>query len=143
MSHYSRVAVKMTRKSCLVKALQQMGFEKHQIEVADAAMALRGYAGDERKQKAQVRIKGAGWRGENHVGGSSNDLGFEQLEDGSFVAHISEYDRSRYNDKWIDSLTKFYTAETIREVADEYGFFIEEETTTEEGEILITVSQGF
>lgn len=142
MSHYTKVKTKITRKSALVKALQNMGFKANAIEIHETPVPLRGYGGDTRKQVAHVRLKGAGWRGENVVGGASNDLGWEKLEDGSYGFHVSNYDRGKYNEGWQKKLAQQYSKEVIKEVAEENGFYIESETT-EDGEILIEAVATF
>lgn len=142
MSHYTRVTTKITRKSCLIKALQKMGFKAHMIEEAEQAMSLRGYSGDTRKQQANIRIKGSGWRGSNYVGGASNDLGWERLEDGSYAFHVSEYDQGKYNGGWQKKLMQQYSKEAIQEVAEENNFYIESETL-EDGQIYIEAVATF
>lgn len=113
------------------------------IEVSDQTMALKGYGGDYRKQKAHVRIKGSGWGGSNnYVGGASNDLGFEQLEDGSFAFHVSDYDKRRYGGDWQKKLLQQYGREVIKEIATENNFFISNEHE-ENGEIFIEVHSQF
>jgi hypothetical protein len=132
----------MKRRSCIVKALQKMGFKPHQIEVSDTAMSLRGYRGDTRGQKAQIRIKGSGWAGENYVGGSSNDLGFEEVEDGSYVFHVSDYDVHKYNEQWQSQFMDEYARSMVHEICDEQNFFLESETE-EDGEIVIRLTSPF
>jgi len=127
VSAYTRVATKIKRPSCLIKALQKLGFKSHMIETFDTAMGLKGYHGDVRSQKAHIRIKGSGWGNQNYVGNASNDLGWEKLEDGSFAFHVSDYDQSKYDRAWQNKLLNYYAAEVVREVAEENSFFIEEE----------------
>jgi len=135
LSHYTRVTTKITRRSALVKALQQMGFKKHMIEVSDTAMNLKGYQGDTREGKiAHVRIKGHGWgSSQNYVGGLSNDLGFERMEDGSYAFHVSDYDVGSYNDNWQKKLLKEYGRAVVGEISEEQGFFVESEEEEENG----------
>jgi hypothetical protein len=143
LSHYTRVATKIVRKSALIKALQNVGFQKHMIESSDSLMSLKGYAGDIRKQHAHIRIKGAGWgSAQNYVGPASNDLGFEQMSDGSFALHVSEYDSAKYGTEWQHKLIREYSREVIKEVAHEHNFFINNEIE-EDGEIYIEVTSPF
>jgi hypothetical protein len=103
---------------------------------------LRGYGGDTRKQTANIRIKGSGWSGQNYVGGASNDLGFEKLEDGTYGFHVSEYDSGRYNQKWIDKFTKAYSREVVGEICQENCFNIESEEETD-GELVLRLTTPF
>lgn len=116
-----------------------MGFKEYMIEHSDTKMNLRGYAGDTRKQQANIRIKGAGWGGKNYVGGASNDLGFELLEDGSYGFHVSNYDKGRYGGNWQKKLTQEYAREVVKEVANDQNFFVDSEEEVD-GEIFIKVT---
>lgn len=145
MSHYTRMATRITRKECLIKALKSMGFQEHMIESSETPLPLKGYSGDIRAGKqCHVRIKGSGWRGQNHVGGASNDLGWERMEDGTYALHVSDYDRihSRYGTKWQKKLMQEYSREVIKEVVDEQSFFIHEEVEVD-GEIHIKAYSSF
>lgn len=142
MSHYTRVKTKLKSQSAIVSALKKMGFKDHMIEVSDTPMQLKGYGRDFRSQKANIRIKGSGWGGQNYVGGMSNDLGFEQVEDGTFVFHVSDYDQHKYNQKWQAKFMQQYGKSVIEEVCDAHGFMIEEESEVN-GELYIEVTSPF
>lgn len=143
MSHYTRVATKIKNKTALVKALCAMGFKEYMIEVSDEKMSLRGYQGDTRKQKANIRIKGAGWgKTMNYVGPASNDLGFELQEDGTYAFHVSQYDQNKYNKLWQGKLLQQYGKEVIKEVVEEQDLFITEEYQ-EDGKLYINVESQF
>lgn len=143
MSHYSLVKCKFTRKSAIVKALQRMGFKAHMIEQFDKAQPLKGYQGDNRQQKAHIRIKGSGWSGQNYVGGASNDLGFEQLEDGSFQFHVSNYDSMKYNNKWVKNLEDQYAIATVEEVAEENDWALTQQYQEEDGTMYIRLETQY
>ena len=143
MSSYTRVATKLKSQSALVKALVACGFKREHIEVLEKKEALRGYRGDSRKQMASIRIKGSGWgHGQNRVGSSSNDLGFERLEDGTYAFHVSDFDKGNYGKKWQTKLLQNYGREVIREVCEDQSFYIESETEVE-GELFIELSTQF
>ena len=143
MSHYSKITTKITKRNCLLKALVNMGFKSHMLEYSDDKMPLKGYQGDTRAQKANLRIKGSGWgTSHNYVGGASNDLGWELMEDGTYSMHVSDYDKSKYNQKWQMQLVKEYAREVIKEVSNEQNFFVESEEEID-GEIFIRVSSPF
>lgn len=113
------------------------------LEESDELMPLKGYGGDFRKQKANLRIKGRGWgHSQNYVGGASNDLGWERQSDGTYAFHVSEFDTGTYNQKWQKKLLQHYSAEVVREVAIEHGYFLESEEEINE-EIYLRVSSPF
>jgi hypothetical protein len=142
MSHMTLVKTKITRGSCIKKALIKLGFKAHMIEESEELLNMRGYQGDTRKQRCHIRIKGSGWSGQNYVGGASNDLGFELLEDGTYGFHVSEYDSGRYNKAWIDKFTRAYSREVVGEICQEQNFFIAEESE-EDGELVMKLQSPF
>ena len=86
VSHYLRAKCNVKSRAGLVAALEELGFHP---EVGDAPLPLYGYHGDRRPEQAHVVIR------RREVGPSSNDVGFLELEDGSFEAVVSEFDRRR------------------------------------------------
>jgi hypothetical protein len=143
MSMYTRVRTKIVNRSALLRALKNLGFKEHMVEVSDTPMSLKGYRGDDRQQRAHIRIKGSGWgQNSNYVGGASNDLGWEMLEDGTFAFHVSDYDVNKYNQGWQKRLTQQYAKEVITEIAEENKFFVED-IAEENGEIFMQVVSPF
>ncbi|MBN3946596.1 MAG: hypothetical protein HWQ38_08885 [Nostoc sp. NMS7] len=51
MSHFSQIAVKFKDQSCLIEALQRLGFYP---QIHDKAVNLYGYEGDKREQVAHT-----------------------------------------------------------------------------------------
>lgn len=139
MSHYNKVRTAMKKTSALVAALQNMGFSKSAIEVSETLLPLRGYRGDTRKQQAHIRLKGSGWRGENVVGGSSNDLGWERMENGEYSFHVSDFDKRQYGQQWQENLVQQYGAETVKEDVYSYGWSIEKEEVTEDERLHLVI----
>ena len=141
MSHFTNVQSSMTRESCIIKALIAMGFKQSVIEVSsDTKMQLKGYSGTiDNSRQANIRIKGNGWSGQNHVGGLSTDLGFERMQDGTYAIHM---DNARFRGDWKQRLMQQYSKAVIQEVSEEQNFFIEEEIE-EDGKILIQVTSPF
>lgn len=141
MSHYTRVTTKISRKSCLVKALMALGFRENQIEVSDSPMALKTYSGGASGKQAQVRIKGAGWGyGNNHIGGYGNDMGFELQADGSYTLHVDEV--GKYGGAWRERLMDQYAKATVEEIAEEQHYVIES-TEVEGDEIVMRLTYPF
>lgn len=119
MSHYTAIQTEINDVDCLKKALEAMGF-MGKVEVYETAQPLYGYRGDVRAQKAHVIVR------RKYVGAQSNDIGFERQPDGTYKAHISEYDRNslRYNEEWIGRVKQNYTAEKITKEARRQGYSI-------------------
>ena len=135
---------KLKKKSCIIKALCEMGFKEHQIEVSDKPLTLKGYQGDDRKQQAHIRIKGSGWgSGQNYVGGASNDLGIERLSDGSWAMHISDYDVNKYNKKWQSKYFDEYSRATVKEHCKQHNFFVTDERVEDDGTIVMKLRSPF
>ena len=113
MSHFVNIVTQMKDGTALVRALEKLGF-KGKVEVYEVAQNLYGYQGDKRSQKAHIILR------RKHVGPSSNDIGFEKQADGSYAAHISEFDggtgqyadsRARSGAKWQGQLKAYYGLE--------------------------------
>ncbi len=149
MSHYSRIRSKMKRRSALVKALMDLGLQESQIEIHEDAVNLQGYQGDTRSQKANIIIR------RRNVGGASNDIGFVRLEDGTYEAIVSDYDKANgashkndltkqtkgYSGKWMELLSQRYSFRVIEEEAGIAGFSLDERW--ENGEIIVEATRDY
>jgi hypothetical protein len=95
----------MTEASVLAEALTLESGGKWKPTVTEKPRHLMGYAGDKRKQTAEVIVP------RNQVGSSSNDVGFKRDKDGNFQAIVSEFDRDakRLNDDWLKRVQQRYT----------------------------------
>lgn len=101
MSAYITLATPMIDTECLLAALVDRGFRTADIESHAQPVALRGFEGSLREQAAHIVIRKA------HVGSGSNDLGFLRTETG-YRALISDYDRQRFSDAWMQQLHQAY-----------------------------------
>lgn len=128
MSHYLDIKTAITNKDALIKALIRKGFKAEQIEYHKDKDNLYGYQGDKRNQKANVIIR------RKDVGQASNDIGFNQKEDGTFEAIISQYDSTRYNQKWLNEVGTFHNVENAKEAFAKNGWDYTE-SINEEGKI--------
>jgi len=109
MSLYCQIETAMKNQEALIFALMETGlWQREQIEIYDEPQHLFGYRGDLRQDKANIIIR------RKNVGPSSNDIGFQRNEDGTFKAIISEFDKSKYNQSWIDKLKANYAFQAIR-----------------------------
>jgi hypothetical protein len=122
MSAYVEVETLIKDQEALIAALQEVNnrtgtkWTLEDIEVHETPQPLTGYMGKVRAQKANVIIR------RNKVGGSSNDIGFEQKADGTFVAHISDYDKGHYNEKWRQGLNVEYGTKFVEKKLKKKGY---------------------
>jgi len=86
MSHFVECQTEFRDPQALIAALVECGFPEGQIEVHDQPVALYGYQGDVRPQKAHIVIR------RQHVGSGANDVGWERQAAGAYRAWISEVD---------------------------------------------------
>jgi hypothetical protein len=114
MSHFTKLRTQITDADGLVKALADVGFKE--VEVHEAAQHLYGYQGDERPQTAEVIVR------RKYIGLASNDVGFKRQADGTFEAIISEYDRRRYSQAWLNRLAQRYAYHVALAKLAEQGF---------------------
>lgn len=133
MSHFTCIKTQIKHQEALVQALADVGFNK--VEVHETAQHLYGYQGDIRPQTAEVIIR------REYIGQASNDIGFKRQDDGNFEAIISEYDRSKYSQEWLNGLTQRYGYHALIATAPTQGFSIEEEETLEDGTIRVVVAR--
>jgi Protein of unknown function (DUF1257) len=127
MSHFTKLRTQITDVSGLIKALADVGFKD--VETHETAQHLYGYQGDMRLQTAEVIIR------RKYVGQASNDIGFKRQEDGTFEAVISEYDRHKKSQQWLNQLTQRYAYHVARTKLAEQGFDLVAEEVQEHGQI--------
>jgi hypothetical protein len=130
MSHFNDFKTEMTDKEALVRALCRADYRagtlnRAHIECHDTPASLYGYQNDKREQKAHVIIR------RNHVGSSSNDMGFVQDESGRYKAIISDFDQSHYNQQWLGKLTTYYNVEKSKMELDAKGITYTESVDTQ------------
>lgn len=103
MSAYIALMTPMTDEECLIGALADVGFDRTKLEVHASPVALTGYQGDRREQRANLVIR------RQHVGQDSNDLGFLASPTG-YQAIVSDYDRRSFGAAWLSELHRRYQA---------------------------------
>lgn len=113
MSHYTTTDMQVKDMETFIDSLlacwkdaNGKQLTRENIEVHDKPQNLVGYMGDTRDQKANLIIR------KNNVGGASNDIGF-LVKDGVCTAFISEYDSSKYSNKWRKSVMQTYSQATV------------------------------
>jgi len=110
MSHYLDLETQMIDEKALVKALGRMGYNN--VETHANATNLYGYQGDMRPQKANVIVR------RKYISSSANDIGWQKTEEGTFKAHISEFDSHRHNEDWQKKLATYYNVEKAKMAYD-------------------------
>jgi hypothetical protein len=133
MSHFTTIKTQITDTEALVKALADVGFRK--VETHPTPQALYGYQGDLRPESAEVIIR------RQHISSLSNDIGFQRQADGTFEAIVSEFDRRRYSQDWLNQLTQRYGYHKLMTSAPAEGFTIEQEEVLADGTIRVVVGR--
>lgn len=125
MSRYCTVRTEFKDGAALVSALIETGsWTAEQIEIHHDPQHLFGYRGKRRTEKAHIIIR------RQHVGTSSNDLGFVKKEDGTYEAIISEYDARKYGKLWMGQLTGNYAYHKVRREQESRGRNVSRERLT-------------
>ena len=133
MSHFTTIKTQIKDTSALVRALADVGFAH--VEVHSVPRHLYGYQGDVRPEMAEVIVR------RQYISGSSNDIGFQKQDDGTFEAIVSEFDRRRYSQEWLNQVTQRYGYHLLKATAATEGFAIEEEQVLEDGTIRVVVGR--
>lgn len=109
MSAFNEIQTEFTDADNLIDALKAMGFNPTNC-VGDP-QPLVGYMGDFRTldgnghtRNAELAMKADIIIPRSQVGGMSNDIGFQRGEDGKYKAVISDYDSTRYDAKWLNTV---------------------------------------
>lgn len=130
MSKYTTVATEFKDKESLLEALREIGYTA--VKEYDKAVNLYGYQGDKRSQTAEIVIPRSTQGG---LGRSSNDLGFKQQENGSYVAYISDYDQGVVGKDFIPKLKRTYAEINTKKQALIQGLRFVQKSTNELGEV--------
>jgi hypothetical protein len=125
MSEYLTVQLNITDQDCLIKALNEMGYQT--IEVHETAQPLVGFQGDVRTQKAHIIVR------REHVGSASNDVGFIKTDSG-YQMIISEYDK-RHAKKFTEQLNQMYSKHRVIQQARAIGYTVTSQTVEEDGRL--------
>ena len=133
MSAYSELKSIYKDRDCLVAALNEQGYTT--VETHDEAVALCGYHGDLREQKANVIVR------RRYVGCASNDLGFVKKEDGTYAAIVSDFDSSKHNTKWFEGLKVSYTKHVVDKAARKMGLKLHSAPKLVNGKLVVKYLQ--
>lgn len=127
MSHFVEIRTVFKDQACLIQALRE-AYGAHAVEVVPEGAALYGYRGDNRAvlnasnpnyaPPCHVIVR------RQHIGGSSNDIGYKRNKDGSYTGYVSEFDSSGYAAKRVEQ--SYAKAVTVKQ-AKASGWAVTEE----------------
>jgi hypothetical protein len=132
LSHFTVVEIEPTDASCLIEALEALGY-RGKIEVHDRPVTLIGYDGrprllDGHEVRAEIVIR------RQHLWEAANDIGFARQSDGRYLACISEYDRS-VCPTWHTDVVKEYGAAKAAKELRAQGWKVE--VTRDQGQVRV------
>jgi Protein of unknown function (DUF1257) len=123
MSHFRAVKTVYKDQSCLIAALQDLGFLP---DIYDEPQHLYGYRGDRRPEKAEIIVRRC------NLHEASNDLGFAwDAESQSYQMIRSEWDseckRSPISDehRFVERLQSAYNKNVVHGYAAKNGMAVE------------------
>jgi hypothetical protein len=126
MSAVTTAKTTMNDLATVKKALVLLGFKEEHIEVHKTAVPLNTYHSSD-KANAHLVI-----RKKNLKGGSTwNDIGFEQLADGTVTAHVGDYNQktggrhAHLSGTWLKDLNQRYAQVKVMEELELNGYFID------------------
>ena len=131
MSAYKEFSnIQFANGELLVKALAELGLRPR----IGQGLALHGYQGDVRQQRAQIVVD------RQQIGTSSNDLGFA-WNGQAFVPIISEYDARRVlNEEWRQKLQATYAKLAILQFLGSKGAAIGTISQLDDGSLAFTAT---
>lgn len=131
MSRFCTVQTQFKDQDSLLRALIEIGgWTLEQIEIHAEPQNLFGYQNDARPEVAHIIIR------KRYVGGSSNDIGFIKSSDGTFEAIISEFDRRRYDSRFMAKLKGSYAYHQIDKQMRHKGRKVSREMTSDGRQII-------
>lgn len=133
MSHFTRVATKLTDKGALVLALKDVGFGEH-VEVHHEPVALNGFPlirQEPRRAHVVVRKR---W-----LSPAYSDLGFEQEAETGTFQMWADTDWLERNRDIVDRLTPRYAYHATIATMMAQGYSVAEEQQDQSGEIRLVL----
>lgn len=122
MSHLVETTTNFTRESYIKGALKKMGVNETFISTYRDKQAIRDYYGNVSNKKANLIVK------KGAISGTHSDVGFEQMENGTYKVHYDGMDKN-----WMQQLTQSYSQVVVEDQLDQQGFSLEKvENTTGE-----------
>ena len=134
MSKFLEFQTNLHSMWALRRALIDVGFKPEHLLLFDKPEQLRGYHDDLRQEKAHLHIKKEG------IGGSSNDIGFVKNKDGTIDAIISDFDKSAYNQIWLNKVTQLHNKHILLNQCKKNNWKITEKTNSK-NEIILSLEK--
>jgi hypothetical protein len=129
LSKYDQFATVMKDEGLLIESLQALG---HKVEIFKEGMTIRGAYGDLVPEPVHIVI-----RGSTLAGDRISDIGFSRLPDGSYRAHLNDWDQRRgYDRQWLGRVQQAYKERHTIQMAHQRGYVFRgrEVIQTEHGE---------
>ncbi len=130
MSAYVKIDVKLTSEESIKEALKAMNLPFEEFATAEPLVDYRGQRRSATRANIIVRRK--------HLNRLSNDMGFEKLDDGTWRAHVSDYDMPPRSTIWPKFKQEYAVAVNTR-AAKRKGYRVKRENQ-EDGKIKLTVT---
>lgn len=113
---YCEIKTEFKDELALIDALMDTGnWKESQIQVHQTPKQLMGYRGDIRNEVANIIIPKV------NVGSMSNDIGFVKDESGKYRAIISEFDKRKYSQQWLNKLKQNYAFHCVKRQCERSG----------------------
>ena len=135
MSAYRVIELNLSREDSILDGLLALGLTSSEIEVHGDPIALYGYQGDVRDEKANVIVRRK-FVNQKLSGGASNDIGFVK-EGGKYRAIVSDFDQGW----WGKASKKFRRAASeseIKAIARKKGYSVKKTTKNKVTKLILT-----
>ena len=106
-----------------MSALEKLGYKP---EVHETPTQLFGFSGDRRRQVANIILP------KRQVGAASNDIGFLRQSDGTYLVHVSAFDKNRWDLKFPE-LVKHYAQGVVEKIIQHGPYQWDSQTVDEKG----------
>ena len=132
MSHFSRFKTRFVDQASLCAALSDVGYKT--VEQHAEPVHLFGYRGDWRADKANIVVR------RQQIGIASNDIGFLRQADGTYEAIISDYDKRRHDDAWLQKLAQRYAVHATISSLTAQGYELAETVADANGNLRLVLN---
>lgn len=115
MSAYVKIDVKLTDEESIKEALKALDLPFEEFEIAEPLVDYRGQRRSQTRANIIVRRR--------HLSRLSNDMGFEKMPDGTWQAHVSDYDMPPRSTIW-PRIKQEYAAAVNTRAARKKGYHV-------------------
>jgi|GEM_PF-2128517 len=132
MSHFVPLKTTIKDLNILVESLVCLGFKREAIEIHEKnPTSIHDY--HKQSAKAHVAIR-------SNYTGIPSDIGWEKMSDGTFTAHLDDFDYhrgTRYDAVWSSKLQLRYNMETSKKSFKENGWTFTETVDENKNPVLV------